>query len=337
MTDQPTPAKPKSQRASTSSKNRTADSPPPYRSRAETTIEDLFWQHALNVAEHHEDDFKHQALPLARIKKVAKMDPEVQNQMISSEVTILFEKACQIFIQELTARAHLVSMAARRRTLSRDDVAQAVSRSDMFDFLIDIVPRNDRGAASASATTSNAGASTSGSKRPSRSRKASQREDYDDGEEEEEGAGEVITGHPLMHVPTAATPSTLSEQHAGLPEQHGGVDSDEPALKRRRYAPENEAASATGDAATAGAYAGVPGLGSAPSQDVAAAAGAAVAAGFYLPPGFGGMGGMAPLNANPAPAFPYYQPPIEGDHGMANGQAPQQQQQQQQQYGETPE
>ncbi|PRQ70318.1 Histone-fold-containing protein [Rhodotorula toruloides] len=90
----------------------------------------------MNVAEHHEDDFKHQALPLARIKKVAKMDPEVQNTMISSEVTILFEKACQIFIQELTARAHLVSMSAKRRTISRADVAQAVSRSDMFDFLI---------------------------------------------------------------------------------------------------------------------------------------------------------------------------------------------------------
>jgi hypothetical protein len=36
-----TPAKPKPQRATTSSKNRTTDSPPPYRSHAETTIEDL--------------------------------------------------------------------------------------------------------------------------------------------------------------------------------------------------------------------------------------------------------------------------------------------------------
>lgn len=51
-----------------------------------------FWQHATNVAE-LEDDFKQQALPLARIKKVMKSDFEVK--MISSEVTILFEKASQ--------------------------------------------------------------------------------------------------------------------------------------------------------------------------------------------------------------------------------------------------
>ncbi|GAA5982952.1 hypothetical protein JCM10908_006850 [Rhodotorula pacifica] len=133
----------KAPRATTASRNR-SESPPPYRSTDSTSIEDLFWQHAMNVAEHHPDDFKHQALPLARIKKVAKMDPELQNQMISSEVTVLFEKACQIFIQELTARAHMRSLASRRRMISRADVAAAVSRSDMFDFLIDIVPRPER-------------------------------------------------------------------------------------------------------------------------------------------------------------------------------------------------
>ncbi|GAA5902527.1 uncharacterized protein JCM6883_001436 [Sporobolomyces salmoneus] len=141
------PVKPKKQRASTSTKNR-ARSPSPYRSTAETNPDEFmqeFWNHTLDIAEAHEDDFKHQALPLARIKKVAKMDPDVQ--MISSEVTVLFEKACQIFIQELTARAHLVSIESKRRTISRTDVAQAVGKSDTFDFLIDIVPREERNAA----------------------------------------------------------------------------------------------------------------------------------------------------------------------------------------------
>ncbi|GAA5840001.1 hypothetical protein JCM9279_005237 [Rhodotorula babjevae] len=177
---------PKPVRSSTNSKGR-QNSPPPYRSHAETSMEDFvneFWQHAMNVAEHHEDDFKHQALPLARIKKVAKMDPEVQQQMISSEVTVLFEKACQVFIQEVTARAHLVSLAARRRTLSRADVAQAVSRSDMFDFLIDIVPRNEQRAA---ASTSDAVASGSGAKR--RARKPSQRSPALDGASAEMAVG----------------------------------------------------------------------------------------------------------------------------------------------------
>lgn len=46
-----------------------------------------------------------------------------------------------VFIQELTSRSHLNSLSSRRRTLSRPDVAQAISKSDIFDFLIDIVPR----------------------------------------------------------------------------------------------------------------------------------------------------------------------------------------------------
>ncbi|GAA5967547.1 hypothetical protein JCM3765_007389 [Sporobolomyces pararoseus] len=154
------PVKPKKQRASTSTKNR-ARSPSPYRSTAETSPEEFmqeFWNHTLKTAENHEDDFKHQALPLARIKKVAKMDPDVQ--MISSEVTVLFEKACQIFIQELTARAHMVSIESKRRTISRTDVAQAVSKSDTFDFLIDIVPREERAAAAAGGSNSSSNQQT---------------------------------------------------------------------------------------------------------------------------------------------------------------------------------
>jgi hypothetical protein len=37
-----------------------------------------FWQHTITTAEESSEDFKHQSLPLARIKKVMKSDPEVQ-------------------------------------------------------------------------------------------------------------------------------------------------------------------------------------------------------------------------------------------------------------------
>lgn len=44
-----------------------------------------FWQHTISTAEQSEEDFKHQALPLARIKKVMKSDPEVRVRPIREE------------------------------------------------------------------------------------------------------------------------------------------------------------------------------------------------------------------------------------------------------------
>jgi nuclear transcription factor Y gamma len=78
---------------------------------------------------------------LARIKKVMKADPEVK--MISAEAPILFAKGCDIFITELTMRAWIHAEENKRRTLQRSDIASALSKSDMFDFLIDIVPREE--------------------------------------------------------------------------------------------------------------------------------------------------------------------------------------------------
>src|SRR5436309_480879 len=80
-------------------------------------------------------------LPLARIKKVMKADPEVK--MISAEAPILFAKGCDIFITELTMRAWIHAEDNKRRTLQRSDIAAALAKSDMFDFLIDIVPREE--------------------------------------------------------------------------------------------------------------------------------------------------------------------------------------------------
>ena len=77
-------------------------------------------------------------------------------------VPIMFSKACEsrhhmllcwmhdrsfavspVFIAELTCRAWLVAESHKRRTLQKSDVAAAIARSDMFDFLVDIVPRDD--------------------------------------------------------------------------------------------------------------------------------------------------------------------------------------------------
>lgn len=48
-----------------------------------------------------------------------------------------------MFIEELTLRAWLQVEENKRRTLQRNDVASAVSKCDQFDFLIDIVPREE--------------------------------------------------------------------------------------------------------------------------------------------------------------------------------------------------
>jgi nuclear transcription factor Y gamma len=108
-----------------------------------------------------EHDYKLHQLPLARIKKVMKADPEVK--MISAEAPILFAKGCDIFITELTMRAWIHAEENKRRTLQRSDIASALSKSDMFDFLIDIVPREEahphkRSAGQNAAVQSNAAA-----------------------------------------------------------------------------------------------------------------------------------------------------------------------------------
>lgn len=78
---------------------------------------------------------------MARIKKIMKLDEDVK--MISAEAPVLFSKAAELFIHELTLRAWIHTEENKRRTLQKNDVALAISKCDTFDFLIDIVPRED--------------------------------------------------------------------------------------------------------------------------------------------------------------------------------------------------
>jgi nuclear transcription factor Y gamma len=87
------------------------------------------------------EKFKTHSLPLARVKKIMKSDEDVR--MISAEAPVVFAKACELFIIELTHRAWLHTEEGKRRTLQKNDIAQCIANTDIFDFLIDIIPREE--------------------------------------------------------------------------------------------------------------------------------------------------------------------------------------------------
>ena len=82
-------------------------------------------------------NFRNHVLPLARIKKIMKTDEDVK--MISVETPLLISKACELFIIELAYRGWINTIESNRRTLQRNDIAQAISHYDFYDFLLDIV------------------------------------------------------------------------------------------------------------------------------------------------------------------------------------------------------
>ncbi|CAL9016522.1 unnamed protein product [Prunus brigantina] len=100
----------------------------------------LFWANQMQDIE-QASDFKNHSLPLARIKKIMKADEDVR--MISAEAPVIFAKACEIFILELTLRSWIHTEENKRRTLQKNDIAAAISRTDVFDFLVDIIPRDE--------------------------------------------------------------------------------------------------------------------------------------------------------------------------------------------------
>ena len=87
------------------------------------------------------EQFKCKKLPLARIKKIMKSDEDVR--MISAEAPILFAKACEMFIAEMTIKGYYNAEKSERKTLQRKDIAAAIARTETYDFLIDTIPKNE--------------------------------------------------------------------------------------------------------------------------------------------------------------------------------------------------
>lgn len=100
-----------------------------------------FWIRSLHKADTEIWTYKDLQLPLARIKRLMKVEEEVK--MVASEVPILFSKVAEMFIEELTLRAWINTEENKRRILQKNDISAAVKTSDVYDFLIFIVPRNE--------------------------------------------------------------------------------------------------------------------------------------------------------------------------------------------------
>ncbi|ELQ74628.1 CCAAT-binding factor, subunit C (HAP5) [Trachipleistophora hominis] len=100
-----------------------------------------FWLRSLHKADTESWNYKDLQLPLARIKRLMKVEEEVK--MVASEVPILFSKVAEMFIEELTLRAWINTEENKRRILQKNDLSAAVRTSDVYDFLIFIIPRNE--------------------------------------------------------------------------------------------------------------------------------------------------------------------------------------------------
>lgn len=111
-----------------------------FKQNARNQIE-KFWITTMENAANMPIDLKDFQLPLARIKRLMKVEEEVK--MVASEVPILFSKVAEKFIEELTLRAWMNTEENKRRILQKNDLSAAVRTSDMFDFLIYIIPRNE--------------------------------------------------------------------------------------------------------------------------------------------------------------------------------------------------
>jgi nuclear transcription factor Y gamma len=94
-----------------------------------------FWQSGRSAIERIDpevEDFRTSALPLARIKKVMKLDEDVR--MVAHDAPLVFAKACELFIEELTLRGWDYTDKNKRRTLQRSDVAIATEQSDIVSL-----------------------------------------------------------------------------------------------------------------------------------------------------------------------------------------------------------
>ncbi|KAL3346202.1 hypothetical protein AABB24_024909 [Solanum stoloniferum] len=96
-----------------------------------------FWKRQKEEILRSDPKRKHN-LSISRIRRAMKSNDQVK--MVSAHSTVLFSKAIEMFIMELTLRAWMQADQGKCRTLKRYDFARAIRDEELFNFLSDTVP-----------------------------------------------------------------------------------------------------------------------------------------------------------------------------------------------------
>ncbi|ORZ13112.1 histone-fold-containing protein [Absidia repens] len=78
------------------------------------------------------------ALPLARVKRIIKEDPDVS--LINVEATHCIASATELFMEYLVNEGYSRAQKNKRKTVFYKDLASAVSQTDPLEFLEDVIP-----------------------------------------------------------------------------------------------------------------------------------------------------------------------------------------------------
>ena len=76
-------------------------------------------------------------LPIARIKNIIKLDPDVKKS--STEATFLITKSVELFVESLAWEAHRYTEQNRKKTMAKMDVEKAIDGVDALAFLDDAI------------------------------------------------------------------------------------------------------------------------------------------------------------------------------------------------------
>lgn len=88
-----------------------------------------------------DSDARGNHLPVARVKKIMKEGEHPG--MISSDAPVVLARACEMLIRDLTLQSWDYTQMTKRCTLQRQDITCAIFKSNVYNFLYDVLTLED--------------------------------------------------------------------------------------------------------------------------------------------------------------------------------------------------